>query len=72
MLLNAEGKRRWLINTDRCPHLTESLEQQAYDTNGEPDKTTGHDHTNDAAGYFINQRYPIINRKVLSVQTTGS
>ena len=41
MLLNDEGARRWLVNTDRCPTLTEALEQQAYDKNGEPDKSTG-------------------------------
>lgn len=52
MILNAEGRRRWKINTDNCPRLTESLEQQAYDKNGEPDKTSGFDHINDAQGYF--------------------
>lgn len=59
MLLNGEGVRRLKVNTDACPTLTESLEQQAYAPNGEPDKTSGHDHANDAAGYFIAQRYPI-------------
>lgn len=62
MLLNAEGKRRWLINTDACPVTTECLEQQAWGTNGEPDKSTGHDHMNDANGYFIVHRYPIVKR----------
>lgn len=60
VILNAEGQRRLLVNTDRCPRLTEALEQQAYDPrNGEPDKSSGHDHLNDALGYFISQRYPI-------------
>lgn len=62
MLLNAEGKRRWLINTDACPTTTECLEQQAWGLNGEPDKTTGHDHMNDANGYFIVHRWPIVKR----------
>lgn len=62
MLLNSEGKRRWKINTHQCPRLTESLEQQAYDTNGEPDKSTGHDHANDAAGYFIVKLWPIVRK----------
>jgi hypothetical protein len=62
MLLNDKGERRWKINTDRCPKLTEALEQQAYDTNGDPDKKTGFDHPNDAAGYFIANRYPIVKR----------
>lgn len=62
MLLNAEGKRRWLINTDACPVTTECLEQQAWGANGEPDKTTGHDHMNDANGYFIVNKWPINKR----------
>ena len=59
VLLNGEGVRRFKVNTDACQTLTECLEQQAYAPNGEPDKTSGHDHANDAAGYFIAQRYPI-------------
>lgn len=59
VLLNGEGVRRLKVNTDACPTLTECLEQQAYSDNGEPDKKSGHDHANDAAGYFIAQRYPI-------------
>ncbi len=62
MLLNAEGARRWLINTDACPVTTECMEQQAWRTNGEPDKSTGHDHMNDANGYFIVHRWPIVRR----------
>jgi len=68
MLLNDKGARRWKINTDRCPKLTESLEQQAYDDSGEPDKKTGFDHTNDAAGYFIVNRYPIQKRLAVVTQ----
>jgi hypothetical protein len=62
MTLNAEGKRRWLVNTDACPELTEAQEQQAWDKNGEPDKKTGHDHPNDAIGYFLVKRWPIVKR----------
>lgn len=62
MLLNDKGERRWKINTDRCPKLTEALEQQAYDASGEPDKSTGHDHPNDAVGYFVTNRFPIVKR----------
>lgn len=62
MILNDQGERRWLINTDACPVLTESIEQQAWDASGEPDKTTGHDHPNDAAGYFLVNRWPIVKR----------
>lgn len=59
MTLNAKGERRWLVNTNACPALTEAQEQQAWGTNGEPDKTTGHDHPNDAQGYFLVKRFPI-------------
>ncbi len=60
MILNDKGERRYKINTDQCPKLTEAFEQQPYDVNGMPDKTTGHDHIVDAAGYFITHRFPIV------------
>lgn len=60
MILNETGERRWLVNTDACPATTEALEQQAYAASGEPDKTSGHDHPNDAQGYFIVKRWPIV------------
>lgn len=59
LILNDKGERRLKVNTDACPKLTEALEQQAYDPNGEPDKTTGHDHINDAAGYPLAYRWPV-------------
>lgn len=59
MTLNDKGERRWKINTDLCPLTTEAQEQQAYDAGGEPDKTTGHDHPNDALGYFMVKRFGI-------------
>ena len=62
MFCNAEGQRRYLVNTARCPTYTECLEQQAWAQNGEPDKTTGHDHPNDAGGYFIHREYPIVRK----------
>jgi hypothetical protein len=40
----------------------ESLEKQAYDKNGEPDKTSGFDHVIDAATYMLAYRYPIVKR----------
>lgn len=70
MILNAEGQRRWKININNCPRLTESLEQQAYDKNGEPDKTSGFDHINDAQGYFLAKQYPIIKR-TMSIGRVG-
>lgn len=43
-LLNAQGERRYRVNIDKCPRLTEAFEQQVWNANGEPDKTQGHDH----------------------------
>jgi hypothetical protein len=65
MTLNAVGQRRWRINTHACPVTTEAQEQQPWGTNGEPDKTTGHDHPNDALGYFMVRRFPIVRRGAL-------
>lgn len=62
MIRNAEGERRWLVNTDDCPVLTEALEQQAYDAHGDPDKSGGLDHAPDALGYFLCHRYPVVKR----------
>jgi len=44
------------IDTDRCPNLTEALEQLAY-RNGEPDKSSGYDHITDALGYFVHKHF---------------
>ena len=58
-ILNAKGERSYYVNTDMCPNLTEALEQQAYDKHGMPDKSTGHDHVLDAAGYCVVKLFPI-------------
>ena len=57
---NAKNERTYKINVKRCPELAKSLEQQSYDKNGQPDKSTGFDHPLDAMGYFIVKDYPII------------
>jgi hypothetical protein len=62
MILNANGERRWKINTDLCPSTTEALEQQVWGLDGQPDKKSGFDHPNDANGYFIVKRWPIVKR----------
>lgn len=69
-MLHKGGQRRYRINPQTCPHLVESFEKQAYDRNGEPDKSAGFDHVLDAAGYFIAYRYPIVQRvaKVLPLR----
>ena len=60
LILNGKGERRLKVNTNRCPHLTDGLEQQSYDKNGMPDKSSGIDHLNDAAGYPLAFLYPIV------------
>ena len=59
MFCNAKNERRYMVNTTKCPAYTTDLEQQAYDLNGEPDKTKGNDHKPDAAGYFIHRMHPV-------------
>ncbi|AJO79385.1 terminase large subunit domain-containing protein [Pseudomonas sp. MRSN 12121] len=59
LILNGAGERRLKINTNRCPHLADGLEQQAYDKNGMPDKSSGVDHLNDAGGYPLAYLFPI-------------
>lgn len=64
VILNAKGERKMLVNVNACPNVTQGLEQQSYDKNGEPNKTGGHDHLNDALGYFIAKQFPIKSRLV--------
>jgi hypothetical protein len=64
-MVHKDGARRYLVNPELCPELVESLEKQAYDKNGEPDKAGGLDHVMDAAGYFVVYRYPIQHRIAL-------
>ena len=56
---NAYGKRRYKINIMNCKNYARNLEQQNYDKVGMPYKTSGNYHLPDAAGYFINNEYPI-------------
>ena len=56
---NANGDTVYYVNTKACPMYSRCLEQQAYDNNGQPDKTKDDDHGNDAGGYYIAKTYPI-------------
>ena len=47
------------INAAKCPVTAECLEQQVY-KNGEPDKSNGRDHQNDATTYPIAYEMPIV------------
>ena len=52
--------RSYLVNANKCPSYADCLEQQVWNVNGEPDKSQGKDHANDAGGYFIAYDYPVI------------
>lgn len=56
---NAFANGKLWVNDKTCPNTARSLEQQAYDKNGEPDKNSGDDHQNDATGYPIAYEMPI-------------
>lgn len=58
-LLDPDGNIVYFVNVERCPTYALSLEQQAYDKNGEPDKSSGLDHPIDAGGYFVVRQFPI-------------
>ena len=60
LICNSMGERKLLVNTLAAPTITECLEQQIYDENGEPDKKAGKDHGPDALGYFLHFRWPIV------------
>ena len=64
MFLNAQGIRRYKVNTRQCPIYTRCLERQAW-VNGEPDKSNDVDHPLDAGGYFIHKVYPIKGKPTL-------
>jgi hypothetical protein len=58
------------VNAQTCPTIARCLEQQAYDDNGEPDKTAGFDHMNEAFSYFTSYEYPII-KPLSRMKVTG-
>jgi len=51
------------INTDKCQEFAFSFESQGYTDKGEPEKFNDHpaiDDWCDAAGYFVNRKYPVV------------
>lgn len=70
-MIHKAGKRVYKVNIDNCPHLVEGLEKQAYDKNGEPDKSSGVDHVIDAAGYFVAYRFPILHGRARQTNLSG-
>ncbi len=65
-------KNQYLVNIDKCPNLVEALEQQAYDKNSEPDKSSGHDHVVDAMGYFVCYRFPLVDNGSFDFKLQGA
>ena len=65
-MIHADGVRSLFVNVDKCPAFTEALEKQAYDKNGEPDKSAGLDHVVDAGTYFLAYKFPIQHRRTTS------
>lgn len=70
LILNGDGERTLKVNTNKCPRLTETLEQQVYDDFGMPDKKSGLDHVGDAGGYPLVKRFPII-KPIVSLKGIG-
>lgn len=68
-ICNANNDRNFFINVRQCPKSADSLEQQTW-SNGLPDKEGGHDHTNDALGYFIYWHWPV--RRLVKKQGKAS
>jgi hypothetical protein len=62
---------RLFVNIRACPTVTNCFERQAYDKNGEPDKTGGFDHQNDASTYPIVYEHPIVHNRVGLVTMRG-
>lgn len=56
---NAKGDVNLFVNIDKCPQTVEGLEQQGWGKDGNPDKSSGLDHTLDALGYMVHFRFPI-------------
>lgn len=72
MFCNAKGERRYKVNTVECPFYTNSLEQQAYDANGLPEKGEGKgDDINESGGYYIHNKFPIKKRRLEQTRLSG-
>jgi hypothetical protein len=71
IMLAGCSRGKLFVNEIACPLFAEALEKQAYNDKGEPDKTTGLDHPNDAGGYFICYRYPVLDGRVVKAKIGG-
>lgn len=64
---NAYRKGLLWINEVAAPTVAAAQEQQAYAKNGTPDKTTGHDHANDALGYPVHWIMPVNKPRIIGL-----
>ena len=64
-------RKSLLIDTEKCPELTECLEQQVFLENGQPDKKSGYDHMVDALGYMVAYILPVRRNNVVSSSIAG-
>jgi hypothetical protein len=71
IMLAGSRQGRLFVNDTTCPMFAEALEKQAYDEHGEPDKQSGFDHPNDAGGYFICYRFPVIDGRIVRTKLGG-
>ena len=59
MAVNKAFEANRLLVSPKCTNAINALEQQAYNKNGEPDKSQGIDHILDALGYLVAYEMPI-------------
>jgi len=59
------------VNVRACPNTAKCFEGQTYTDDGEPDKTAGFDHQNDASTYPIAYEFPISYDRVHRVGIGG-
>jgi hypothetical protein len=71
LCMNRQFDEGYKVNPDTCPRYVEGLERQAYDKYGNPDKSSGFDHGNDAGGYFITWRYPLTHNRIERITLKG-
>lgn len=65
-----ELQRLW-VNDRACPTVAKCLEGQAYDDNGEPDKSSGFDHQNDATTYPVCYEHPVAHDRMGRMEVVG-
>jgi hypothetical protein len=73
IMCDGSGHRRYRVNYDQCPNTVNSLSTQVYDINGLPEKGAGkQDDLNDAVGYFVIRKYPLVKPKATKLRMLGT